>query len=272
MISTSGEHHINTNLSRKLSHILQLAFSKNSAFSTILSEEEDNDSSETGTMFDDQAKEEQICSNMVQNPFTFDFGSWLLSQYCLWDINNSMLDSHKVEKCTSEFAPNNKLFETNFSSSGLIMPTPIKTKPTIDRTLKRWRKTNSSAETQPDLWDQLIDEKSVNMYSDMGENEEDIEKNSYVKAVFHITRIDRKTKRKTKINKHRHVISHCEHVGAQYYARGMCKKCYFSKGMRKKKAYDCEHKERSHYAKGVWKLCYLKNYHKTHDRKNSSRL
>lgn len=50
------------------------------------------------------------------------------------------------------------------------------------------------------------------------------DKSTYIKAVFHITKVNRETKKLIRINKHRHVISHCEHVGAPYYARGMCKK------------------------------------------------
>lgn len=71
--------------------------------------------------------------------------------------------------------------------------------------------------------------------SKFGESEED-DKEEFVKAVFEVTRINKKTKKVTKRFKQRHIISHCEHIHARYYAKGMCKKCYFSKGQTKKLA------------------------------------
>lgn len=89
----------------------------------------------------------------------------------------------------------------------------------------------------------------------------------YIKTIFTITKVSRKTRKQVRISRHRHVISHCPHTTAPYYAKGMCKKCYFKQGQKKKKATRCEHKDRAHYATGLCKLCYLKEYHKTHDRK-----
>ena len=60
--------------------------------------------------------------------------------------------------------------------------------------------------------------------------------------------------------KHRKEITKCEHVTEQYYASGMCKNCYHSKG-RNKMAERCEHKDRKLYARGVCKACYLRDYH-----------
>lgn len=61
--------------------------------------------------------------------------------------------------------------------------------------------------------------------------------------------------------KHRKVITKCPHTEEQYYANGMCKNCYHSKG-RTKLASLCEHNTRPLYAKGVCKNCYLSIYHK----------
>lgn len=56
-------------------------------------------------------------------------------------------------------------------------------------------------------------------------------------------------------------ITKCAHVDGIYYASGMCKNCYHSKG-RNKLATKCEHTDRKLYAHGVCKACYLRNYHK----------
>ena len=61
--------------------------------------------------------------------------------------------------------------------------------------------------------------------------------------------------------KHRKIITKCAHKSEQYYANGMCKNCYHSKG-RTKLASKCDHTNRSLYAKGVCKNCYLSIYHK----------
>ena len=60
--------------------------------------------------------------------------------------------------------------------------------------------------------------------------------------------------------KHRKVITKCQHVNDHYYASGMCKNCYHSKG-RNKMAEKCEHHDRKLYARGVCKACYLRDYH-----------
>ena len=106
---------------------------------------------------------------------------------------------------------------------------------------------------------------SVSRASDLG----DTEKTDYIKAIFEVIKIDKKSNKQVKLTKHRHIISHWPHTTAQYYAKGMCKKCYFSRGQLKKLATRCEHKTSPHYATGMCKLCYLKNYHKTHERKRS---
>ena len=62
---------------------------------------------------------------------------------------------------------------------------------------------------------------------------EDTNKNDYIKAIFEVVRIDRKSKRQVKLTKHRHIISHWPHKTAAYYAKGMWKKCYFSRGQLK---------------------------------------
>ncbi len=53
------------------------------------------------------------------------------------------------------------------------------------------------------------------------------------------------------------MITKCEHVNDQYYASGMCKNCYHSRG-RIKLAELCEHRDRKLYARGVCKACYLR--------------
>lgn len=71
--------------------------------------------------------------------------------------------------------------------------------------------------------------------SNVGESQAE-EKDEYIKAIFEVIKIDRKTRKTVKRSKKRHIISHCEHIYAKYYAKGMCKKCYFSKGQTKKMA------------------------------------
>lgn len=60
--------------------------------------------------------------------------------------------------------------------------------------------------------------------------------------------------------KHRNQITKCPHVDGVYYASGMCKNCYHSKG-RNKLATKCEHTDRKLYARGICKACYLREYH-----------
>ena len=50
-------------------------------------------------------------------------------------------------------------------------------------------------------------EKTVYDRADMGEANRESDKDSYIKAVFHITKVDRRTNKEKRINKHRHVIS-----------------------------------------------------------------
>lgn len=79
--------------------------------------------------------------------------------------------------------------------------------------------------------------------------------------VFLIRKVDRKTKKSRLLTKHRKKITKCEHKHLEYYAKGMCKNCYHSKGKRSKKATKCEHTDRDHYAKGLCKNCYLHFFH-----------
>mmetsp|Transcript_25075 Transcript_25075/g.28824 ORF Transcript_25075/g.28824 Transcript_25075/m.28824 type:complete len:108 (+) Transcript_25075:366-689(+) len=51
-------------------------------------------------------------------------------------------------------------------------------------------------------------EKSFCETTNLGEQTSMDEKKTYVKAVFHITRVNKKTQSQVRINKHRHVISH----------------------------------------------------------------
>lgn len=122
--------------------------------------------------------------------------------------------------------------------------------------------------TEHDNFQNCSERSSSNSKS--GESE-DCEKSDYIKTIFEITRIDRKSRKVTKMIRNRHIISHCEHIHEKYYAKGMWKKCYFSKGQTKKKATKWIHKNRAHYATGMCKLCYLKEYHKTHERKRAKK-
>ena len=79
--------------------------------------------------------------------------------------------------------------------------------------------------------------------------------------VFLIRKVDRKTNKSRLLTKHRKKITKCEHTHLEYYAKGMCKNCYHSKGKRSKKATKCKHTDRSHYAKGLCKNCYLHFFH-----------
>lgn len=202
---------------------------------------------------------------MIQmNQLGYQIDEALKQQYCLWELNLlSTLVGLQCEDYISKF-PNLIPSNNAFMNFGIL--------PDVNDANNALNIANRVLGNKPQFWKtttdvQRIQPNSVYECSDMGEKAEDAEKESYIKAIFHIERVNRNTQKKVRLNKHRHVISHCEHVGAQYYARGMCKKCYFSKGKRKKKASKCPHPDRSHYAIGMCKLWYLKNYHKTHDRK-----
>lgn len=53
----------------------------------------------------------------------------------------------------------------------------------------------------------------------------------------------------------------CPHTTLPFYAKGMCKNCYHSKG-RIKLADKCSHVDRANYAHGVCRNCYLSAYHR----------
>jgi len=55
------------------------------------------------------------------------------------------------------------------------------------------------------------------------------------------------------------VVTSCEHVDREYYARGMCKNCYHKKG-RTKPAICCP--EKAMYSKNLCQNCYMKHYGK----------
>ena len=86
--------------------------------------------------------------------------------------------------------------------------------------------------------------------------------------VFNIRRYNRKEKKFVVLTRHRKIITKCKHRTAEYYAKGMCKKCYHNKGERSKFATVCGHTDQFHYAKGLCKVCYLTDYHK--DRKSKT--
>ena len=197
-------------------------------------------------------------------------GEGCAQEYCFWDIqlpqSSQIVPLNPLMAYWNSLAMFNNGQGLNFQNFSQETASPLndvsKVLNLLNNGLQSW---GSELQTESSVQQNL--EKPVYSTPDMGESEKKSEKDAYIKAVFHITKVDRQTKKEKRINKHRHVISLWEHVGAQYYARGMCKKCYFSKGKRKKNATKCPHKERSHYAIGMCKLWYLKNYHKTHDRK-----
>ena len=93
---------------------------------------------------------------------------------------------------------------------------------------------------------------------------DDIDSPQNMREADHQEEVDEKQEVEVKtkgIQKHRKLISMCPHTEEQYYANGMCKNCYHSKG-RQKKATTCEHSDRTLYAKGLCKNCYLSIYHK----------
>ena len=56
-------------------------------------------------------------------------------------------------------------------------------------------------------------------------------------------------------------ITKCPHTEAEFYAKGMCAKCYHKLG-REKMADKCPHTSRASYVRGICKCCYLKQYHR----------
>lgn len=61
------------------------------------------------------------------------------------------------------------------------------------------------------------------------------------------------------IKKEKGKVTSCEHVEAEFYAHGLCRNCYHTKG-RQKMASECQHKDRKLYARNVCKACYLKAF------------
>ena len=80
--------------------------------------------------------------------------------------------------------------------------------------------------------------------------------------IFIIRRYSKRHQRFILLTRHRNLITKCEHIDEEYYAKGMCKNCYHNKGERSKFATKCGHNDRFHYARGLCKGCYLSKYHK----------
>mmetsp|Transcript_2964 Transcript_2964/g.2444 ORF Transcript_2964/g.2444 Transcript_2964/m.2444 type:complete len:182 (+) Transcript_2964:152-697(+) len=87
--------------------------------------------------------------------------------------------------------------------------------------------------------------------------------------IFNIRRYSKRQKKFVLLTRHRKLITKCEHTDQEYYAKGMCKKCYHNKGERSKYATTCGHTDKFHYAKGLCKGCYLTEYHKERKQKLS---
>jgi hypothetical protein len=69
-------------------------------------------------------------------------------------------------------------------------------------------------------------------------------------------RLSKEVSTKSKpIKKSRKQITQCEHTDSEFYAQGLCSKCYHNRG-RVKKAKYCEHIDLTMYARGVCKSCY----------------
>ena len=271
MFQNTWENWILMNALLKKASTESYVSAKESGHSTNSCDESNSVNSDWNFLYEVRRPKRSVCSNLISPSAAPNFDVALLQQYCLWGLN---LAENTVKLQYNEFInpiwnliPANNGGYSNGYYNKLWKPIPIvnKTKTELQRDKRSPDSANFDWQTQaPPQYTEL---NSVYETSNVGEQEDDLEKESYVKAVFQVTRINKATKKRIRLNKHRHVISHCEHVGAQYYARGMCKKCYFSVGKRKKKAYKCQHTDRSHYATGLCKLWYLKNYHKTHDRK-----
>jgi len=90
------------------------------------------------------------------------------------------------------------------------------------------------------------------------------------RLVFNIRRYSKKNKKYVLLTKHRKVVTKCVHTNSEYYAKGMCKKCYHNKGERGKYAKVCGHTNLYHYALGLWKGWYLTKYHKERKSKAST--
>jgi hypothetical protein len=56
-------------------------------------------------------------------------------------------------------------------------------------------------------------------------------------------------------------VTKCEHTDADYYALGLCRNCYHTKG-RSKFATECPHLNKKLYARSVCKGCYLRIFHR----------
>lgn len=132
---------------------------------------------------------------------------------------------------------------------------------------------SSGLKRAPSMWDSMTKEgekknsiSRKNSYS-TDQGTQDIEKTENPRVpesslVFIIRRYSKKHQRFILLTRHRNLISKCEHVDEEYYAKGMCKNCYHNKGERSKFATKCGHTDRFHYARGLCKGCYLSKYHK----------
>ena len=87
--------------------------------------------------------------------------------------------------------------------------------------------------------------------------------------VFNIRRFNKKTNKFVLLTRHRKIITKCSHTDGEYYAKGMCKKCYHNKGERSRFATKCGHSDKYHYARGLCKGCYLFEYHNKRKDKSS---
>lgn len=244
---------------------------KISLTSTNLDDDSQSSYTDSSPAMKQTTTKDNVCSSLIAPVFYKGVDTLSLLNYCLCDINIPFNSTTNLNGSGLSAIYYNNVTDISSGFGNYVQNVVHKPVPIINEANKVLTDFNRVASwvnscVTPSNLSQHIESKSVYAPSDMGESRP-TEKDTYVKAVFHITRIDRKTKRKQRVNKHRHVISHWEHVGAQYYARGMCKKCYFAKGKRKKNASKCQHTERSHYAIGLCKLWYLKRYHKLHDRK-----
>lgn len=116
---------------------------------------------------------------------------------------------------------------------------------------------DSHSSTEDD--EKPADQKMIGSNDDVAENG----------IVFSIRRLNKKTNKYVLLTKHRKIITKCSHTDAEYYAKGMCKKCYHNKGERSKFATKCDHSDRYHYARGLCKGCYLVEYHNKRKSKSS---
>ncbi|CAI2386539.1 unnamed protein product [Moneuplotes crassus] len=140
---------------------------------------------------------------------------------------------------------------SNFGITAVEKSSPVKASSEPLKKIDETRKSSLS-----------IDQTVADLDTKAGESSEPCGETKPTSLVFNIRRYNKKQKKFILLTRHRKLITKCEHTDEEYYAKGMCKKCYHNKGERSKYATTCGHTDKFHYAKGLCKGCYLTEYHK----------